>query len=55
MNQEFIHRVQAKFVPDPIFANIVLADDTNRASPMAQSAVLETMSEDYVTFDANVE
>lgn len=40
-----------KFVPGPVFANIVLADEINRSSPRTQSALLEAMGEHYVTFD----
>ena len=40
-----------KFVPGPVFANIVLADEINRSSPRTQSALLEAMGEGYVTFD----
>ncbi len=40
-----------KFVPGPIFANIVLADEINRSSPRTQSALLEAMGEGYITFD----
>lgn len=39
------------FVPGPVFANIVLADEINRASPRTQSALLEAMGEGCVTFD----
>jgi len=35
----------------PIFANIVLADEINRASPKTQSALLEVMEEGHVTVD----
>jgi MoxR-like ATPase len=35
----------------PIFANVVLADEINRASPRTQSALLEAMSESAVTLD----
>ncbi|MHC1575816.1 MAG: AAA family ATPase, partial [Methanosarcinaceae archaeon] len=38
-----------KFEPGPIFANIVLADEVNRASPKTQSALLEAMQEKQVT------
>ena len=38
-----------KFRPGPIFANIVLADEINRASPKTQSALLESMQEKQVT------
>ncbi len=40
-----------EFVPGPIFANIVLADEVNRASPRTQSALLEAMAEGQVTVD----
>jgi len=40
-----------KFMPGPIFANIVLADEINRSSPRTQAALLEAMGEGYVTFD----
>jgi len=39
------------FKPGPIFANVVLADEINRASPKTQSALLESMEERRVTFD----
>ncbi|ABE51760.1 AAA family ATPase [Methanococcoides burtonii] len=38
-----------KFEPGPVFANIVLADEINRASPKTQSALLEAMQEKQVT------
>lgn len=46
-------RQQEKFVfqPGPLFANIVLADEINRASPKTQSALLEAMEERQVTVD----
>jgi MoxR-like ATPase len=37
--------------PGPIFANIVLADEINRATPKTQSALLEAMAEEQVTVD----
>ena len=37
------------FRPGPVFANIVLADEINRASPRTQSALLEAMAERQVT------
>ncbi len=40
-----------EFVPGPLFANVVLADEINRASPKTQSALLEAMSERKVTVD----
>ncbi len=38
-----------EFKPGPVFANIVLADEINRATPKTQSAVLEAMEEEQVT------
>jgi MoxR-like ATPase len=40
-----------EFRKGPIFANIVLADEINRASPKTQSALLEVMEEGVVTID----
>ena len=40
-----------EFVPGPIFSNVVLADEINRASPKTQSALLEAMSERQVSVD----
>ncbi len=40
-----------EFHPGPIFANIVLADEINRATPKTQSALLEAMNEGAVTLD----
>ncbi|CAN5484989.1 MoxR family ATPase [soil metagenome] len=40
-----------EFRPGPIFANVVLADEINRASPKTQSALLEAMGERQVTVD----
>jgi MoxR-like ATPase len=37
------------FQPGPVFTNILLADEINRASPKTQSAMLETMQENSVT------
>ena len=42
---------QFKFHPGPIFAQVVLADEVNRATPKAQSALLEAMEERQVTVD----
>jgi MoxR-like ATPase len=39
------------FHPGPVFANVVLADEINRASPRTQSALLEVMEERQVTVD----
>ena len=40
-----------EFQPGPIFANIILADEINRATPKAQAALLECMEEFQVTVD----
>jgi MoxR-like ATPase len=42
-------RREFRFVPGPIFAHIVLADEINRAPPKTQSALLEAMQERQVT------
>ena len=43
--------VSFEFVAGPIFANIVLADEVNRATPRTQSALLEAMGEGQVTVE----
>ncbi|MFP5070309.1 AAA family ATPase [Pseudonocardia nantongensis] len=47
------HRQNAEFEfrPGPVFANVVIADEINRASPKTQSALLECMAEYQVTVD----
>jgi MoxR-like ATPase len=40
-----------EFVPGPLFAHVVLADEINRATPKTQSALLEAMSEHKVSVD----
>jgi len=42
-----------QFRPGPIFANLVLADEINRATPRTQSALLEAMAEHQVTVDGD--
>jgi MoxR-like ATPase len=42
---------QFRFQPGPLFANIVLTDEINRASPKTQSALLEAMEERQITVD----
>lgn len=44
-------RREFEFKPGPIFANIVVGDEINRASPKTQSALLEAMEERQVTSD----
>lgn len=40
-----------EFSPGPVFANVLLADEINRATPRTQSALLEVMEEHQVTVD----
>lgn len=42
---------QFTFHPGPIFANVILADEINRATPKAQSALLEAMEERQITVE----
>jgi MoxR-like ATPase len=42
---------QFEYRPGPVFANVLLADEINRATPRAQSALLEAMEERQVTVD----
>ena len=42
---------QFTFHPGPIFANVILADEINRATPKAQSALLEAMEERQITIE----
>ncbi|MDO7881540.1 AAA family ATPase [Salinibacterium soli] len=44
-------KAEFEFHRGPVFANIVLADEINRASPKTQSALLEVMEENHVTVD----
>ncbi|WP_217915766.1 AAA family ATPase [Miltoncostaea marina] len=45
------HAAAFRFRPGPVFANVVLVDEVNRASPKTQSALLECMEEGQVTVD----
>lgn len=45
------HEGEFKFSPGPIFANVVLGDEINRAPPRTQSALLEAMSERQASVD----
>jgi len=40
-----------EFLPGPVFSNVLLADEINRATPRTQSALLEVMEEKQVTVD----
>ncbi|MEK0426316.1 MAG: hypothetical protein RLZZ396_2625 [Planctomycetota bacterium] len=42
-------RRELRFVPGPVFANVILADEINRTPPKTQSALLEAMQEHQVT------
>ena len=42
-----------EFQPGPIFSQLILADEVNRATPKAQSALLEAMEEQQVSVDGN--
>jgi len=42
-----------KFSPGPVFCNILLADEINRASPRTQSALLEAMNENQATIEGH--
>jgi MoxR-like ATPase len=46
-------RGEFRFQPGPIFHNVVIADEINRATPRTQSALLEAMAEETVTVDGH--
>jgi MoxR-like ATPase len=47
--EEKDNKKEFRFQPGPVFANVILADEINRASPKTQSALLEAMQEQQVT------
>ena len=47
-NQE---RQEFEFIPGPVFTNVLLADEINRATPKTQSALLEAMNEGMITVE----
>ncbi len=53
LGTSIFHQTSGQFVfqPGPMFAQVVLADEINRATPRTQSALLEAMSERQVTLD----
>ncbi|GAB4271939.1 MAG: MoxR family ATPase [Candidatus Rifleibacteriota bacterium] len=53
LQQDESGRREMTFQPGPIFTNILLADEINRASPKTQSALLEAMQERSVTLMGN--
>jgi MoxR-like ATPase len=42
---------EARFVPGPIFTNVLLADEINRTPPRTQAALLEAMQERHITYE----
>lgn len=53
LSEDEQHRRKFVFSPGPVFANIVLADEINRAGPKTQSALLEAMEEKQVSVLGN--
>ncbi len=53
LGTSIFHQPSGQFIfqPGPIFAQVILADEINRATPRTQSALLEAMSEQQVTTD----
>src|SRR5437868_3116444 len=47
-------RREFSFRPGPVFTNILLGDEINRATPRTQSSLLEAMEEQHVTVDGQV-
>jgi len=47
------HARSFKFIPGPVFANVVLADEINRTPPKTQAALLQAMQEKQVTTGGN--
>jgi len=45
------NKSEFRFVPGPVFSQVLLADEINRATPKSQSALLEVMEEQTVTVD----
>jgi MoxR-like ATPase len=53
MEQDESGRRSFRFIPGPIFAQLLMADEINRASPRTQSALLQSMQEYHVTVAGN--
>lgn len=53
LGSSIYHPVEGSFAfrPGPVFCNVLLADEINRASPRTQSALLEAMSESHATIE----
>jgi MoxR-like ATPase len=50
MDESADHKRGFRFIRGPVFAQLVMADEINRASPRTQSALLQAMQEHHVTF-----
>jgi MoxR-like ATPase len=53
IGQQVLKFGETTFIPGPIFANVVLADEVNRTPPRTQAAMLEAMQERHVTVDGH--
>jgi MoxR-like ATPase len=51
IGEQMLRSGEQVFLPGPIFANVVLADEINRTPPRTQAALLEAMQERHVTVD----
>jgi MoxR-like ATPase len=51
IGEQMLKAGEQVFLPGPIFANVVLADEINRTPPRTQAALLEAMQERHVTVD----
>ena len=51
IGEQMLKAGEQVFIPGPIFANVVLADEINRTPPRTQAALLEAMQEHHVTVD----
>jgi len=51
IGEQMLRAGEQVFIPGPIFANVVLADEINRTPPRTQAALLEAMQERHVTVD----
>ena len=51
IGEQMLRAGEQVFLPGPIFANVVLADEINRTPPRTQAALLEAMQERHVTVD----
>ena len=49
----YLKKREFKFQPGPVFANVVLVDELNRAAPKTHSALLEAMQEKQITISGD--